>query len=244
MKSATNDLNMDGSSPRVRSRLDVLHRFVSGVGIISACAEQTSGRVTFSSTVGDHLRVCGADFVTQLPGRVASGSSPRVRSRRRRRPDPDRLDGIISACAEQTARPSTRSCGGRDHLRVCGADPGYSGSLDLDKGSSPRVRSRRNGGQSRHPLLGIISACAEQTTIHGRQCSARRDHLRVCGADENEMTPHRFGAGSSPRVRSRPAPVAHAVDQGGIISACAEQTIICGAIFSTTRDHLRVCGAD
>ena len=50
--------------------------------------------------------------------------------------------------------------------------------------------------------------------------------------------------GSSPRVRSRPYEPPHQRDEGGIISACAEQTAWRKPSASCRRDHLRVCGAD
>ena len=51
--------------------------------------------------------------------------------------------GIISACAEQTYMVVNYAPGAWDHLRVCGADDGVQAILTTDKGSSPRVRSRR-----------------------------------------------------------------------------------------------------
>ena len=66
--------------------------------------------------------MCGADTGCQR-GRVRfGGSSPRVRSRRCAGRQGPIMDGIISACAEQTLwqRYVTRS--DWDHLRVCGAD--------------------------------------------------------------------------------------------------------------------------
>ncbi len=92
-----------------------------------------------------------------------------------------------------------------------------------------------------------------------------RDHLRVCGADdENGQTRH-VVSGSSPRVRSRrssgrtcsPRRWDHLRVCGAdrkrpsvalffvwIISACAEQTRQARPRASTSWDHLRVCGAD
>ena len=93
-------------------------------------------------------------------------------------------------------------------------------------------------------LIGIISACAEQTGRHGGGRPRRRDHLRVCGADVAAET-HIFApGGSSPRVRSRPESTAGNEPLPGIISACAEQTMFSCACCRVFSDHLRVCGAD
>ena len=71
-----------GSSPRVRSRRVSLRERDRATGIISACAEQTSSGPHQTRHQRDHLRVCGADTVNRNMSDTASGSSPRVRSRR------------------------------------------------------------------------------------------------------------------------------------------------------------------
>ena len=78
----------EGSSPRVRSRLAVLDEMAGVVGIISACAEQTTLSVTAAVNCTDHLRVCGADFSISSATIRQPGSSPRVRSRPPGRPPP------------------------------------------------------------------------------------------------------------------------------------------------------------
>ena len=52
---------MEGSPPRVRSRLRHLLFRMLFRGITSACAEQTTTRSFSTNTMTDHLRVCGAD---------------------------------------------------------------------------------------------------------------------------------------------------------------------------------------
>ena len=61
-------------------------------------------------------------MVESLMSPADKGSSPRVRSRQLAVECGAVDNGIISACAEQTApyRPSRKFP--RDHLRVCGAD--------------------------------------------------------------------------------------------------------------------------
>ena len=188
--------------------------------------------------------MCGADFCTKAQKGASSGSSPRVRSRHGSAAAGYRVAGIISACAEQTRRSGSAACAARDHLRVCGADPGLYHLGYGKPGSSPRVRSRRFLSPLCHLMAGIISACAEQTFCSVNVPTAFGDHLRVCGADpagQRRQTRHR---GSSPRVRSRLAVLAFFVFAMGIISACAEQTSSRRAVGNHHRDHLRVCGAD
>ena len=111
-------------------------------------------------------------------------------------------------------------------------------------GSSPRVRSRRTVTFKAGSGSGIISACAEQTRRWHDVQQATGDHLRVCGADNVTLPELPAPTGSSPRVRSRQDHRQHGRGPAGIISACAEQTDLTSGEQNSTRDHLRVCGAD
>ncbi len=233
-----------GSSPRVRSRPRMIAGEVGELGIISACAEQTTSDATRRRSRPDHLRVCGADAIPKHHQRLREGSSPRVRSRPQRayclRPG----SGIISACAEQTLRSALPRGWPWDHLRVCGADMNRLDYIAQDVGSSPRVRSRHLVFKGTVIDPRIISACAEQTRSRGLPKRLTSDHLRVCGADPGVYFTQSGMAGSSPRVRSRLVPPEQGVVSAGIISACAEQTPSSPDEMSRIRDHLRVCGAD
>ena len=172
-----------GSPPRVRSRLHDISQQLPYIGITSACAEQTSPKVSKNAVMEDHLRVCGADFVHFSTPAAPWGSPPRVRSRRLWRSRSWLSAGITSACAEQTKRRVEWHHQCRDHLRVCGADRlAYTG-LIVAAGSPPRVRSRPVSSLAAICFAGITSACAEQTPKHPDRYPAVRDHLRVCGAD-------------------------------------------------------------
>ena len=218
------DVSSVGSSPRVRSRRHGLQRAALGLGIISACAEQTVSSRTRRYGRRDHLRVCGADTQTGMLTEDLLGSSPRVRSRRELFPLLGGSAGIISACAEQTCLSRCCRLGWWDHLRVCGADLNESARRSAVSGSSPRVRSRCRRPYRRPRPPGIISACAKQTPPRWRTLSVIWDHLRVCGADVHRAAPIPYDEGSSPRVRSRHYGRVAAGHAYGIISACAEQT--------------------
>ena len=131
-----------------------------------------------------------------------------------------------------------------DHLRVCGADLAQPDLRAPQQGSSPRVRSRHRARIRRRRGGRIISACAEQTLMLNSVSALIGDHLRVCGADLQVVRCHVERLGSSPRVRSRLRRIHRHQLQERIISACAEQTSGCRRCWSSTRDHLRVCGAD
>ena len=193
-----------GSSPRVRSRHCRTPETPSLDRIISACAEQTDRFLRGISGSGDHLRVCGADDIAVIVKAATEGSSPRVRSRPHVLDHDAQLGRIISACAEQTGADRWFELPRWDHLRVCGADKNNILTEELIAGSSPRVRSRHPIEIVRGHVVGIISACAEQTITVRLMADASRDHLRVCGADCRVVLRCGGVLGSSPRVRSRP----------------------------------------
>ena len=73
-------------------------------------------------------------------------------------------------------------------------------------GLPPRVRSRRLSASACNASMGITSACAEQTIGRTVPPCARRDYLRVCGADLGLAIPPELERGLPPRVRSRRHP--------------------------------------
>ena len=112
------------------------------------------------------------------------------------------------------------------------------------RGSPPRVRSRRGPDADNPGRNRITSACAEQTHWLPKQRIFTRDHLRVCGADLLKKLARTVAQGSPPRVRSRLIGPLRCSPATGITSACAEQTALSASSSSATWDHLRVCGAD
>ena len=170
--------------------------------------------------------MCGAVFDAEFSADVALGSSPRVRSGRLLRVDQVLPAGIISACAERSRSTSRTPRPTPDHLRVCGAVIVNDGRDVTEHGSSPRVRSGRRRIVRHAACRGIISACAERSLDCGMLTAWRRDHLRVCGAVSFGVDATNVNKGSSPRVRSGPVRVAFAHDGRGIISACAERSVV------------------
>ena len=229
MCGADNALPSDGSSrggspPRVRSRPSRQRHSPPILGITSACAEQTAMPTCGWHTCGDHLRVCGADWLRNEPQSHGLGSPPRVRSRRTKTTTSSPCRRITSACAEQTSHHGQAKTHSGDHLRVCGADSTPGGQLVFHIGSPPRVRSRQFELGDGTRQLRITSACAEQTMTRESRYRSHADHLRVCGADLLRPLPPAQQTGSPPRVRSRRGRARQRWPVGGITSACAEQT--------------------
>ena len=188
--------------------------------------------------------MCGADAPRRRAPHCSGGSPPRVRSRLLHLGVNSRNGGITSACAEQTHRFFIQSPMTRDHLRVCGADAAYRGTLAIGIGSPPRVRSRPSCASVIRTSVGITSACAEQTSAQSVTPIYSGDHLRVCGADTSFTVCKSNVSGSPPRVRSRRDGFGRDELVHGITSACAEQTASLPVNWKAETDHLRVCGAD
>ena len=160
-----------GSSPRVRGTLLALCGLLVGSGIIPACAGNTTPSRRRFGRPRDHPRVCGEHYGLAWRVLDAQGSSPRVRGTQlllrvleRRAGIIPACAGIIPACAGNTRPPSTcRRCS-RDHPRVCGEHPSPPFGSLRRLGSSPRVRGTQEHPRTCGDLLGIIPACAGNTS--------------------------------------------------------------------------------
>ena len=155
---------------------------------------------------------------------TASGSSPRVRGTRGKRPDAQQLHGIIPACAGNTIRRRSPTGRSRDHPRVCGEHATAPVSLPTRMGSSPRVRGTPTTRRPPPPTRGIIPACAGNTVWLELRREMERDHPRVCGEHDSCRILAAFVTGSSPRVRGTLCIVAAPKQRVGIIPACAGNT--------------------
>ena len=231
-----------GSSPRVRGTLEGEWDGGGRSGIIPACAGNTSRRTWTSCMTRDHPRVCGEHSARRYCRGKEWGSSPRVRGTRDDYLGQDEHQGIIPACAGNTATPMRHEASPRDHPRVCGEHPRWLRGSIIARGSSPRVRGTPCPLVVQVQRTGIIPACAGNTAGSRRAPAASRDHPRVCG---EHLIPHlatSFGVGSSPRVRGTPEAFDAFMPYGGIIPACAGNTV-CGEFSSAAwGDHPRVCG--
>ena len=192
---------MRGSSPRVRGTLPrPVHR-ADHEGIIPACAGNTRTPRGFRTGRRDHPRVCGEHSPHDLPGAPHQGSSPRVRGTRPHRPRWHSGQGIIPACAGNTWTEGLRPGDAGDHPRVCGEHAPPLACLFDARGSSPRVRGTLRRRRRARAEIGIIPACAGNTSRPASRWSWGRDHPRVCGEHEIMVSCLTILLGSSPRVR-------------------------------------------
>ena len=231
-----------GSSPRVRGTLVPNGGYIDNAGIIPACAGNTRPGTFGRRWAWDHPRVCGEHCPSLPLDRPWTGSSPRVRGTQRGRRAWRPRAGIIPACAGNTYLLPFRAIVGRDHPRVCGEHNRNSGFVRSQAGSSPRVRGTLRVRAAGAHVVGIIPACAGNTSASQRSMASIRDHPRVCGEHAKFVKVADLIQGSSPRVRGTPVHLGLQHRQSGIIPACAGNTLR-GYFYSLKdRDHPRVCG--
>ena len=193
----------DGSSPRVRGRLLAVCLFGRSLGLIPASAGQTCMTVSRWGGIWAHPRECGADGIRTYVDSENAGSSPRVRGRLTKKHVNFTCTGLIPASAGQTSLCALLDDRAGAHPRECGADHTRVHEAVNRRGSSPRVRGRRAGGERGCVDVGLIPASAGQTPL-SRSCPrSARAHPRECGADNRETSAPRLTLGSSPRVRGR-----------------------------------------
>ena len=111
-----------GSSPRVRGKLKGVFAGAGTLRIIPARAGQTRSMSPHSSPYPDHPRACGANENAASVAVAESGSSPRVRGKRRCPRVTSPVNRIIPARAGQTGGGAHRVGRGADHPRACGAN--------------------------------------------------------------------------------------------------------------------------
>ena len=190
-----------GSSPRVRGTPLKMRPSALVQGIIPACAGNTGMSRPDRLLPEDHPRVCGEHARLLLRCAYIWGSSPRVRGTPCSGEIARTLGGIIPACAGNTRLSSKFPAPVRDHPRVCGEHEMLGRYTSIDEGSSPRVRGTRPAIPSLETYLGIIPACAGNTSCKSMCVKIARDHPRVCGEHPPQKTRMPAEVGSSPRVR-------------------------------------------
>ena len=131
-----------GSSPRVRGKHSHNVTGQTDRGLIPACAGKTWTSTTARRDEPAHPRVCGENVTAGVMSCQATGSSPRVRGKRRSRPLSPPRARLIPACAGKTCFFGGLVGHLTAHPRVCGEngyEPVNPASID---GSSPRVRGK------------------------------------------------------------------------------------------------------
>ena len=217
-------LVLPGSSPRMRGTRGSATVRLLWSGIIPAYAGNTLFRIKETAITQDHPRVCGEHSTDPWGISEATGSSPRMRGTHHFRSGVSWQRGIIPAYAGNTEPTRRHRERAGDHPRVCGEHTLTQQGIDMDKGSSPRMRGTRLHRRYRHRAPGIIPAYAGNTHRRRVRLLEVRDHPRVCGEHRDAVALMDEGAGSSPRMRGTPPPAACRRSRPGIIPAYAGNT--------------------
>ena len=117
------DARAAGTSPRVRGKRDGPQARLLDAGYIPACAGEAQRISVDGGRYQVHPRVCGGSRAPSTASLPDSGTSPRVRGKRRRVAERKPVLGYIPACAGEARfffDPSERT---RVHPRVCGGKP-------------------------------------------------------------------------------------------------------------------------
>ena len=175
---------------------------------------------------------------------TSTGSSPRVRGKRRVGGSLQILGRIIPARAGQTRTSCLRAQWPTDHPRACGANFLPTVLIQNKSGSSPRVRGKRTRVRRQDQGRRIIPARAGQTPRPIGRRTWYQDHPRACGANEGCRQGGVRLLGSSPRVRGKLYHVSPVMVGIRIIPARAGQTRPPCMWFDARADHPRACGAN
>ena len=233
-----------GSSPRVRGKLRARRHPQRRAGLIPARAGKTSAAGTACRPSGAHPRACGENDVFTAHRSWTSGSSPRVRGKRFAPKDTAYLPWLIPARAGKTGTSPNTSPGTWAHPRACGENADPYDPATWWRGSSPRVRGKREDRRprSRGPRLiparagktrarahhvaggGLIPARAGKTTGSDAVTMSPTAHPRACGENAATGLVEDAETGSSLRMRGKLQGRPHVRRLRGLIPARAGKT--------------------
>ena len=109
-------------------------------------------------------------------------------------------------------------------------------------GSSPHVRGALVQDFLQGLSTGIIPACAGSTVSWRIRRPPCRDHPRMCGEHNRGSSFGQSHKGSSPHVRGARQACDDALQESGIIPACAGSTTVGKTKLLFIWDHPRMCG--
>ena len=231
-----------GSSPHARGTRACLNRRSWQAGIIPACAGNTTKPKAMMAGIWDHPRMRGEHSVRPVPVVAGAGSSPHARGTPKVSYMIHTPNGIIPACAGNTAGICPVPKAMRDHPRMRGEHVKVVYCPHRQMGSSPHARGTPEimAGSSR--TNGIIPACAGNTFVTEHSRRPAGDHPRMRGEHASmQLFVHEI-PGSSPHARGTQGRRECEDAAGGIIPACAGNTVVPFFIFLLRVDHPRMRG--
>jgi len=213
-----------GSSPRARGTPSAMSVLPSWVGLIPACAGNTSPSDSRRPGPTAHPRVRGEHAGRCEIRATERGSSPRARGTHGGRPVHVPLRRLIPACAGNTS-PRTRAARSTSaHPRVRGEHYVVIWPGQTHDGSSPRARGTQRQPRRGRDVDRLIPACAGNTTLTPSIASGTAAHPRVRGEHYPDDFQRILDWGSSPRARGTRSPRRRRCRRRGLIPACAGNT--------------------
>ncbi len=212
------------SSPHARGTLRARTEGHRSQGIIPACAGNTRDAPETFTCDWDHPRMRGEHTVKAAIAIRFKGSSPHARGTLRLRIFLLDANGIIPACAGNTAVQIYVLDADRDHPRMRGEHRIRRNPSKCPAGSSPHARGTRWPCDLSRCCCGIIPACAGNTLALWLVPLLLWDHPRMRGEHDTSRTHTIPIWGSSPHARGT---LVRRVDHdglAGIIPACAGNT--------------------
>ena len=132
-----------GSSPRVRGKPPVVRESRDLGGLIPARAGKTAATSTSTIEGAAHPRACGENVFWATSALLCLGSSPRVRGKLRGFAALVARAGLIPARAGKTLLQRLARARDSAHPRACGENYKNLTLVELEEGSSPRVRGKQ-----------------------------------------------------------------------------------------------------
>ena len=231
-----------GSSPRMRGKLPAREiRRLPG-GLIPAHAGKTRASVLLICSARAHPRACGENAAGPTRSFAVKGSSPRMRGKLPPSSAAAGYAGLIPAHAGKTPSPYPRWSTRRAHPRACGENTTRTNARGQGKGSSPRMRGKREHFDHDAARRGLIPAHAGKTVTKVRAVVVVGAHPRACGENALPVSHRRDGDGSSPRMRGKLSIRPGENSSARLIPAHAGKTDTRAAAGSSTGAHPRACG--
>ena len=125
---------------------------------------------------------------------------------------------------------------------MCGEHGGVNNYNNPTLGSSPHVRGAHAMTGEKTQVYGIIPACAGSTRPNLDCPRLWGDHPRMYGEHDNQQPDAYRPVGSSPHVRGARQACDDALQESGIIPACAGSTTVGKTKLLFIWDHPRMCG--
>ena len=193
-----------GSSPRMRGKHLWAWGYFWPQRLIPAHAGKTKPKNHLPKKYGAHPRACGENVGMHDRFRSGSGSSPRMRGKRRMGFRARREARLIPAHAGKTIRPRMKIPRVQAHPRACGENSVERIPLGCPEGSSPRMRGKQSLYPKRLRARRLIPAHAGKTLTKGKLSQAQ--------------------SGSSPRMRGKRVVEDYAAANERLIPAHAGKT--------------------